>query len=368
MRLRKLFSLFLAGLVLSLVGVTSILVARSTRGQPPSSPTSAPAGTPLLPTAAPTELPSQPSAAPTGLPPVPTVVETPAALLGCKTPGWAPSAFGLKDHSVFWYQGYYYLVSIRLPDDSQFAYGRSVDLCNWETLANVLPERKPGSWDEAVIWAPYVYQEGGIFYMYYTGVNRAASQSVLLATSTNPADPASWISQPMVFQPNHTGTAWKPDAWGDCRDPMVVKSGEHYFLFYTGRDLGGGMIGLATATTPTGPWTDWGPVFPPVPDVMLESPTLVEFSGASYLFYHRVGVGEFYRTASSLIGLWGAPRPLAPGWAHEVWQTTDGAWLTSYLTDSSVTIAPLTWDTASQPARALVGPRLYRGFLPFLGR
>jgi len=365
--LRKLFSLILAGLVLSLVGVTAFLVARSTRSQP-SGPPSTPDGTLLPSSAASTGLPPQPSVAPTRLALQTSVVGAPAALLGCKKPGWAPSGFGLKDHSVFWYQGYYYLVSIRLPNDSQFAYGRSLDLCNWETLPNVLPVRKPGTWDEVLIWAPYVYQEGGVFYMYYTGVNRERSQTILLATSTNPADPASWTPQPMVFQPNHAGTTWKPDAWADCRDPMVVKSGEHYFLLYTGHDEAGGIIGLATAATPAGPWTDWGPVFPPVPEVMLESPTLVEFHGASYLFYHQVGVGEFYRTAPSLAGPWQAPRPLAPGWAHEVWQTTDGAWLTSYLTDSSVTIAPITWDTLSQPARAMVGSRLFRGFLPFLGR
>jgi predicted GH43/DUF377 family glycosyl hydrolase len=218
------------------------------------------------------------------------------------------------------------------------------------------------------IWAPYVYQEAGTFYMYYSGVDRQLSQTILLATSKNPADPASWTPQPMAFQPDHTGTAWKPDIWADCRDPMVIKSAGRYFLFYTGRDQEGGIIGLATAEAPAGPWIDWGPVFPPVPDVMFESPTAVEFGGASYLFYNRAGVGEFYRTASGLIGPWSAPKALAPGWAHEIWQTPDGAWLTSYLTDSSVTISPLTWDNISQPARALVGSIIHHGFLPLLAR
>jgi hypothetical protein len=365
--LRKLFSLILAGLVLSLVVLTAILLTRS-RGIQTANPVPASATTPLLSAAVPAGVTLQPTAAPTGLPLPVTAAATSGGRSGCKKPGWAPSGFGLKDHSVFWYRDYYYLVSIQLPEDNRFAYGRSRDLCTWETLANVLPERKAGTWDETVIWAPYVFQEGGFFYMYYTGVNHRLTQSILLAISTNPADPASWVPQPMVFQPTHRGTAWTSEAWADCRDPMVVKSGGQYFLFYAGRDVGGGMIGLATAPAPTGPWTDWGPVFPPVPDVTLESPFVAEYGGKSYLFYHRAGVGEFYRAAGSLAGPWGPPRPLAPGWAHEIWQTPDGAWLTSYLTDSSVTIAPLTWDTLSQPARVRIGAQLYRDYLPFLGQ
>ncbi len=365
--MRKLFSLILAVLALSLVGLTAFLLARSREIQT-ADPTSTLAATLLLSAAAPTGAPLQPSVVATALPLQATATVAPGAQLGCKKPGWTPAGFGLKDHSVFWYQGYYYLVSIQLPGDNRFAYGRSRDLCAWETLANVLPERKPGAWDEMVIWAPYVFQEGSVFYMYYTGVNRKLNQSILLATSTNPADPASWTPQPMVFQPTHSGTTWTPEAWADCRDPMVVKSGGQYFLFYAGRDVGGGMIGLATAPAPTGPWSDWGPVFPPVEDATLESPFVAEYGGMSYLLYHLPGMGEFYRAAGSLAGPWDPPRPLAPGWAHEVWQTPGGAWLTSYLTDSSVAIAPLTWDTLFQPARILVGAQLYRDYLPFLGQ
>ena len=45
----------------------------------------------------------------------------------------------------------------------QFAYARSADLCNWETLTPILAERVPESWDENVIWAPFVYEEAGVF-------------------------------------------------------------------------------------------------------------------------------------------------------------------------------------------------------------
>src|SRR3990172_9448101 len=98
----------------------------------------------------------------------------------CQAPGWFPTDFGLKDHSVFWYAGSYYIASIYLPGERQFAYARSADLCDWETLTPILAERMPGSWDENVIWAPYIYEEAGVYYLYYTGTTQEYTQSILL--------------------------------------------------------------------------------------------------------------------------------------------------------------------------------------------
>jgi hypothetical protein len=36
----------------------------------------------------------------------------------CTRPGWFPTDFGLKDHSIFWFDGYYYMVSIYLPHNN----------------------------------------------------------------------------------------------------------------------------------------------------------------------------------------------------------------------------------------------------------
>ena len=87
----------------------------------------------------------------------------------CNRLGWFPTEFGLKDHSVFYFDGYYYLVSIYLPGEQFFAYGRSTDLCHWEDLTPVL-EQRTNQWDSLAIWAPHVVQVDGIYYMYYTGV------------------------------------------------------------------------------------------------------------------------------------------------------------------------------------------------------
>ncbi|MFC1923024.1 family 43 glycosylhydrolase [Chloroflexota bacterium] len=291
----------------------------------------------------------------------------------CEKKGWFPSDFGLKDHHVFIYDGYYYLISIYVPPGTtdpllqdRFAYARSLDLCNWEDLTPVLPDRMSGSWDESAIWAPYVYQENGIYYLYYTGVTRDFTQSILLATSSDPSDPESWEKQEQVFQPNHPGMIWQDGKAADCRDPTVIKQGDVYHMYYAGRDQSGSIIGLATAPSPMGPWTDWGTVVSPEPDAILESPTIAQFEGFSYLFFTRSTVGGFYRIGASPSGPWRAPVSFNPGWAHEIWQDMGGKWFTSFLTNLTVTIEPLSWDKLFNPPRPFIGSTIVHTFIPLL--
>lgn len=291
----------------------------------------------------------------------------------CDKKGWFPSDYGLKDHHVFIHDGYYYLISIYVPHGTsdpllqdQFAYARSIDLCNWEDLTPVLPDRTSESWDEAAIWAPYVYQENGTFYLYYTGVTHDFTQSILLATSSDPSDPESWEEQEMVFQPNHPGMIWQAGKAADCRDPTVIKLGDIYYMYYAGQDQSGSIIGLATAPSPEGPWTDWGSIVSPEPNAILESPTIAQFDGFSYLFFNRSTEGEFYRIGASPSGPWREPVAFQPGWAHEIWLNMEGKWFTSYLTNLTVTIEPLSWDELFYPPRPFIGSTIVHTFMPLL--
>src|SRR5215210_7683518 len=106
---------------------------------------------------------------------------------------WSLPNVKLKDHTLFKYQDYYYLVATRieLPAKDErgeytFAYARTRDFCTWENLGTVLGPGAPGGPDESYIWAPYVVEEDGAFFMFYTGVNRYIAQSIMLATTTNP--------------------------------------------------------------------------------------------------------------------------------------------------------------------------------------
>jgi hypothetical protein len=289
----------------------------------------------------------------------------------CNDPGWFTTEFGLKDHNIFWYAGYYYLISIYLPygepsppAEDRFVYARSQDLCAWETLAPVLPNRIPGTWDEKAIWAPFVYQEEGVYYLYYTGVTNDYTQSILLATTTDPATPSSWEIQEMVFQPDHDGMFWTAGAWADCRDPTLFKEDDLYYLYYSGRDQTGAILGVATAPTPVGPWSDQGSIISPLVNDTPESPTIARYGDHYYLFYTLSYDGGYYRIGDHPTGPWQDPLPFRPGWAHEVWQDASREWMTSYVSGYDVAIAPLTWDSLSNPIRPFIGLIQTHLFLP----
>lgn len=295
-------------------------------------------------------------------------LSTSYSIFPCEKPGWFPNEFGLKDHSLFWHEGFYYLVSIYLPGETRFAYGRSPDLCTWEELTPVLSEREPGTWDEYRIWAPYVYSEAGTYYLYYTGVTNEFTQSILLASTNHPDDPHSWQIQEMIFQPNHTGMVWQAGAWADCRDPQVIKMGDLYYLIYTAADVQGGIIGIATSLSPGGPWLDWGAIYGPLPENMPESPALYFHDGYFYLFFHPSGASEQYLLGPTIAGPWSGPYFLFPGWAHEVWQGQDAETYTSYLTDYTITIASITWNSFFYPPRPVIGNQSYQFALPMIQR
>jgi beta-xylosidase len=285
----------------------------------------------------------------------------------CKSMGWFPTNFGLKDHTVFFFDGQYYIVSNILPSENRFAYARSKDLCSWEQLDPVLPQRISGTWDEMAIWAPFVMMEDGTYYLYFTGVTKDFTQSIMLATSDNPANPESWRSLGMVFQPDHPGMNWLAGTWADCRDPTVIRVGNTYYLYYTGRDSDLGIIGLATSESPQGPWRDWGATMSlSTPNAIPESSTLARNGELFYLFYNKTSLGEHYRIGASPAGPWTMEYALRPGWAHEFWRSPEEEWYTSYLTDYTITISPLTWDSYFDPPRPFIGSAVYHIAIPLV--
>ena len=286
----------------------------------------------------------------------------------CNPLGWFPTEFGLKDHHVFIFDEYYYLISNFVPGEQFFAYARSTDLCNWENMTPVLEQRE-SEWESSAVWAPYVYEEDGTYYLYYTGVKGSVpylTQSIMLATTTNPADPDAWEQQDMIFQPNHENMIWEDNQWADCRDPMVMRVGDIYYLYYTGRDEDGGIVGLATSDAPDGRWEDTGSILTiseyPIP----ESATVTIHDGFYYLFYNQGG--EYYHVGMDPSGPWSERYRFIPGWAHEVWTGMNAQTYTSYLTDYSVTISFLSWDNIFRPHRPYVGKDIHRFMIPMVTR
>ena len=295
--------------------------------------------------------------------------------------GWLSAGYGLKDHTVFWYGGYYYIASIYYSTDAQreqfFAYARSTDLCEWEDLTPILEGRVYSRWDYVAVWAPFVYEEAGVYYMYYTGLGSDYVQSIMLVTSTNPADTLSWEPQGMIFQPDHPGMIWKVGTWADCRDPMVLKVEDTYYMYYTGRDEDGGIVGLATSVSPLGPWYDWGSIITlpddgarssgPLGVRMPESATVFPHAGMYYLFYNSRG--EYYHVGAGPSGPWSEASEFYPGWAHEIWTGQDGKTYASYLVgypNYAIAISQLIWDDFYFPHRPFIGQYIYHISIPLL--
>ena len=177
----------------------------------------------------------------------------------------------------------------------------------------------------------------------------------------------------MVFQPNHLDMIWEDGKWADCRDPMVLKEGNTFFLYYTGRDVEGGIIGLATASTPGGPWVDWGQILifsDDIPQRTPESPTVFVHDGFYYLFYNSIG--EHYQIGASPAGPWTDEHPFTPGWAHEIWAGVDGQNYASYLSDTNdenrftVTISPVNWDSYFYPPTPFIGDEIFHLMMPLV--
>jgi hypothetical protein len=271
---------------------------------------------------------------------------------------WTVPQIRLKDHTFFEYEGDFYFASIVLSNKSSlyektFAYARTSDFCSWQNRGFILKVGREGSADEFRIWAPYVIQEGDTYYLFYTGVNRNIAQSMMLATSTNPAEPLSWQKQGLVFRPNHEGMVYPGEhTWSDNRDPMVLKYEGYYYLFYTGLDVDGGIVGVAKASSLSGAWEDLGAILPAEADAMLESPFVLSKDGFFYLYYNNTKLGGTeWRSSHSPFGPWEEPIKEDIGWAHD-FGLVDEKWYASYVIGNgeAVGLSPLKWLPGTPPA------------------
>ncbi len=319
----------------------------ATSGSPTAIPTVTLSPLPLPVTPLPTLTPHNTPAPPA----TPTALSTMAASraftsFACDRPGWFPEDAGIGEHTIFQHLGYTYVVAAAQPERHALWMARTGDLCHWEELPPILTSVALDAWDGRAIASPFVIAQDGQYILLYTGITWNGTERILAATSTNPADAAAWVVQGEAFRPNHPEEKWNPGDAAICRAPMVLRDGDLYYLYYTGQNVDGGIIGVAVANAPIGPWEDLGAITPALPDETYESPFVIrQQDGAFYLFYHHAGQGTQYRTGATPVGPWSEPASLAPGWAHEFWQQGD-AWLTSFLTNYSVTIFPLDWQTA----------------------
>src|SRR5690349_1109640 len=86
----------------------------------------------------------------------------------------APPPYRPKDFTLVKKDGVFHMFYIRrnvtvpLPQsESDFGHAISTNLYSWTQLPPVMHARD-GAWDNRHVWAPYIVERDGVYYMFYT--------------------------------------------------------------------------------------------------------------------------------------------------------------------------------------------------------
>lgn len=246
-------------------------------------------------------------------------------LAGSYRPTEAPA-----DFAVIYHEGLYHVFHIRdrgwqTGGGRVFGHATSPDLWNW-TVHEDLDLKHP-SWSPDHIWAPHIVLHDGVFYMYYTGVERLyeprlqPKQAIGLATST---DLFNWeLHNETGFLLDGTAPFTMYEEGGlydmDCRDPMVFRHRGDWYMLIT--------VKVRDPEKPRaiGVWTSkdllsWTPV-----DYIRET-TSSNLAESAFMYNHRGRLHLFWtdggarRTDS--FGIFGPHEPRTklgiPGYANEL--------------------------------------------------
>jgi hypothetical protein len=141
--------------------------------------------------------------------------------------GYAPPGGYVKDFGVIWNGGRLHLFHIDgRPEERCTATGNEISFghASTEDYMHWIRHRMPLAvgdqpWENAHVWAPYVTERGGKFYMFYMAAGRHTGGQIVCAESD---DLEVWTKRPEGPIPGAEG-----------RDPFVRYDGEWAYLFYT---------------------------------------------------------------------------------------------------------------------------------------
>jgi hypothetical protein len=219
------------------------------------------------------------------------------------------------DHALIKKDGLTHLFYIRgtaatnWPEYPLFNFGHAVsrDLKNWDIQQPVLQCPATG-WDVYQVWAPYILERKGVYYMFYAGVNKNVSQAICLATSSDLYNWKRYEKNPVITA--GTWGLWDSSRWSDCRDPVVLQDGDNYYCYYTAvrKNTENGQsescLGISSSKD-LFHWKDQGFIrleqslaTPP------ESPFVLNHNGTYYLFYTNYKYGTVYLTSRDPVEGW----------------------------------------------------------------
>jgi hypothetical protein len=268
------------------------------------------------------------------------------------------------DHALIKKDGLTHLFYIRgtaatnWPEYPLFNLGHAVsrDLKNWEIQQPVLQCPATG-WDVYQVWAPYILERKGQYYMFYAGENKNVAQAICLATSSDLYNWKRYDKNPVIT----TGPwgIWDSSSWSDCRDPVVLQDVDNYYCYYTAvrknpeNGQAESCLGISSSADLIH-WKDEGFIrlehslaTPP------ESPFVLKRNGIYYLFYTNYKYGTVYLTSKNPVKGW-TELPvdkmvlMSAISASEIYED-NGKWYMSYISHQKnglhfFEIKELVWD------------------------
>jgi beta-fructofuranosidase len=214
----------------------------------------------------------------------------------------------------------------------------------WDKQAPALAYAPEAPWNEEHLWAPYVVQHGGLFYMFYcAGAKDHSNYKLHLATSKDLKTWARHSKNPIVV-----------DGF-DARDPFVMSHAGKWILYYTANSSPTGGYHVVKCVTSTN-LVDWGDTRTVYTDPSqgtyggpTESPFVVRRGASYYLF---VGPRPDYDGTDVFVSTdpfsWKIEDKVGhiPSHAAEVVRDRDGKWYLSRCGwgKGGVYLAPLTWQ------------------------
>jgi hypothetical protein len=229
------------------------------------------------------------------------------------------------------------------------AHATSNNLKSWQIHSDVLNCSSKKHEIEHV-FAPYVIEHDGLFYMLYCTNNKMNTQCIRLATSKDLFHWEPYGDSPVIL-PSLFWSKWpgfgldKPDegTFGSCRDPHIIKLDDGTFVAYWVSRLqekfGSNMVcAAASVSHDLIHWQEIGPIFAmkawhqPL-TMELESPCVVYKDGRYWLFFKH-GWWTHVAVSNSPFDFWGR-EPIRLGYSHasEIFYWDNNWWITHCKTD-----------------------------------
>jgi len=297
----------------------------------------------------------------------------------------------VNDHCLIFAHGLWHLFFIegtvssmpwsRPGNEVLIGHATSSDLIDWLPQRPALSTGPVGSLDASHVYAPYVVERDGLYYMMYTGAEGAFAngEHLFLATSTDLYNWSRYSAAPILL-PDTSWALYHPQGYNgtsggpvSSRDPHILRNDRYGYVCYyvtmlkatpshPGRDGEYSCVAAATSRDLIH-WVDHGPVLvrptlvgadsiylPP------ESPCVVERNGSYYLFW-KGERGTWYTVSDDPLDFTkGQEGFLATSHASEVFSWGREWYITSCSRDlddirheysdrtRGLFIAGLTWD------------------------